>query len=57
MGCALFFEHSGGYAVVEQVRSWLVRNGWLLLLPCLLAGALGGWLGNKKKKEKDHANL
>ena len=57
MGCALFFEHSGGYAVVEQVRSWLVRNGWLLLLPCLLAGILGGLLGTKAKKEKDHANL
>ena len=57
MGCALFFEHSGGYALVEQVRSWLVRNGWLLLLPCLLAGTLGGLLGTKAKKEKDHANL
>ena len=58
LGCALFFEHSGGYAQVEQVRSWLVQYGWLLLLPCLLAGALGGLMGRAKaKKEKDHANL
>lgn len=58
MGCVLFFEHSGGYAVVEQVRSWLVYHGWLLLLPCILAGALGGLRRcSSGKKEKNHADL
>ena len=54
LSCALFYERSGGYWLVERVKSWLDLYGWLLLLPGLLAACIGALRhGSHKEKERE----